>query len=135
LFFLIAQVSNTFSLILIKVGFLILSIKALVLQSLGLNTEFILNSFKSSKIDPDNVTKFSKTSHKSYELSLTPNQTYSNDLIDLASSLNKATYALRKLNDSKTVQSLIESLQKSNQIHIDFLLYDLLNLGYSETGS
>jgi hypothetical protein len=75
------------------------------------------------------------TQKKINEFNLTPNVNHSPDLIELARSLSKATYALRKLEDSKSVQLLIESLQKPTKIHIDFLLYDLLNLNYSENAS
>lgn len=128
-------VVKTFSLVLIKTGFLVLSVKSLILQFLGFNTDFILNSFNSNRNNSGNTKKTPITYTKNNELTFTPNQTYSNELLELSHSLSCATYALRKLQDSKSVQSLIESLQKSNKIHIDFLLYDLLNLGYSETGS
>jgi hypothetical protein len=112
-----------------------LSVKSLILQSLGFSTDFILNSFSDNRNNSSTIKKMPITHKKNNELTFTPNQIYSNELLELAYSLSRATYALRKLQDSKSVQSLIESLQKSNKIHIDFLLYDLLNLNYSETGS
>jgi hypothetical protein len=83
----------------------------------------------------NNNAKLLDTQKKTSEFTLTPNLNYNADLVELARSLSQATYALRKLEDSKSVQLMIESLQKPTKIHIEFLLYDLLNLNFSENGS
>ena len=134
-FFTLAQLSNSFSLILIKAGFLILSIKLTIFQFVGLNNDFILNSFKThASLNNPNTLNLS-ASKQSNTITLSPNTLYDTDLVELSRSLGQATYALRKLEDSKSVQFLIDSLQKSPQLHIELLLYDILNLNFSETGS
>jgi hypothetical protein len=75
------------------------------------------------------------TKSSTNNISLTPNVVYDAQLLELSRSLSQATYALQKLQDTKSVQFLIDSLQKTNQMQIELLLYDLLNLNYTETGS
>lgn len=134
-FFLLAQISNTFSLLLIKVGFLLLSIKISVYQFLGFNTDFVINSFKPNNLDLEHNKNVIIARKKTNNFSLTPNLTYNNELVELSRTLSQAAYALRKLEDSKSVQNLLESLQKPIKMHIDFLLFDLISLDYSESGS
>jgi hypothetical protein len=135
LFFLLAQLSNSFSLFIIKAGFLILGVKVSMWQFLGFDTNFIFNSFKVNS-KTNNLTFQNPTKHiNTGEFNFTPNNLYDNNLLELARSLSQATYALRKLQDSSSVQFLIESLQRPTKMHIDLLLYDVLDLNYSENAS
>jgi hypothetical protein len=127
MFFIIAQISNSITLWIIKLSFLVLGFKFYLTQFFNFNSNFIFDTFRQPRT---NLTRNTLPSVESYSF----NQTsyFSTETLLLTRSLSKAVYSLNQLRELKHFESLFSSSQIKTETPIEFLLFETVDFGYSE---
>ncbi len=126
-FFIFAQVSNTVTLGILKLSFLVLALKVYLSQLLSFNSTFIFETFTRSS----NTHKSTKGT-KSDVFELSHHSYFSPETLLLTHNLSKVNYTLNKLYDSKRVENFIRSIKFQTETPIEFLLYESTDITFSE---
>lgn len=129
-FFILLQLSNAFSLVILKLGFLLLAFKLYMFRLFGFSSNLWLNfpTFKSGNKHISSLNNTQAFNINSYGFSSKP---FNNDtLFNLTYSLSKTIHSLSKLNDSKIFQNFILSFHHGRTLQIEFLLKDVTNLPF-----
>jgi hypothetical protein len=126
-FFVLAQISNTVTLGILKLSFLLFSVKMYFSRIFNITPDFIFDTFEKSKI---NGSSKSTTIAMPYELST--NSYFTPETLLLTHNLSKVNYALNKLQDSKRMSNFFQSTQFKTETPIEFLLYESIDFNFSE---
>jgi hypothetical protein len=127
-FFIITQFSNIISLALLKLTFLLITLKTSLVQLFRFNSNFIFTTFGSTS--PTKET-YSATSQKVLDYSaLKPTYNLTPEVITLSHSLSKVNLTLNKLYDSKRFDNFIQSLQDLNKTNLnpEYLLFEITSI-------
>jgi hypothetical protein len=127
IFFFIAQISNSITLGIIKLSFLIFSFKLYITQFFNFNSNFIFDTFKQSP-----TTHTYNTNSKTSTFSLNQNSYFSSETLLLTRSLSKTIYSLNQLRDSKYFENFFLPSQIKTETPIEFLIFETSDFDYKE---